>query len=158
MHGGESSWIRTLWSRRRGGAMHHAFLRRLCWRSFALQRGMFRLQRMIGLLTRASTVIPAVNRAGVAHVSIEMNYDAITGYNPAGSITPFLRARPHLCRFTSLPRRSFPRSAPPIHTSSLTLWDGMSGSTMRWLRRRTAQIQAPHPAARPRIPGGHRDG
>ena len=68
--------------------MRHAFLRLLCSPSFALQRGTFRLQRSIALLTRANMGILAVNRAGVAHVSKEMNYDAITERSPAGSITP----------------------------------------------------------------------
>jgi hypothetical protein len=115
--------------------MRHAFLLWLCSRSRALQRVTFRLQTMTALLIRASTVIHAVNREGVAHVSKEMNCDAITVHSPAGPISTLRRARLRLRHFTPLQRGNCLRSVPPIPTNHLAPWNGMSDLMTRWLRR-----------------------
>lgn len=111
--------------------MRHVFLRRPCSWLVALQCRTFRLQQVIALLTRASTVIRVVNRAGVAHVSKETNYDAIIVYGPAGSITPLLLALSYLHHFTPLQRGNYLRSVQAMHTTSLAPSNGTSVSMMR---------------------------
>lgn len=119
---------------------------------------MFGLQTVVVPLTRASMAIRVVNRAGVAHVSKETNYDVTIVCSPVGSSTPILQA-PLCLHYLKAPQRgTHLRTA--LHTSSRARSSGMSGSTMPWLRQeilgRPARTQAPPDL--PLIAGGHGGG